>query len=528
ILRLCTEEGIPCAVFGGSSIRMGPQTPGRLLDLLYEAADADGGMVYESRGDTRLFYRTRESLYNQTPKLALDYRQHLVPGLQPVSDDQTTVNDMTVSRTNGSSARYVQSTGTLSVQDAPAGVGRYDQAATVNVLADDVLPDLASWAVHLGTVDEPRYPSIPINLARNYSLGTAASSLDAGDRLTVANTPAWLPPDGIDVLAQGFTEAISSTEWGMSFIGSPASPWTVAVTDNPASWTDTDGAVLGAAMTSTQTSALVCTTSGPVWSTAPADMPVRLRAGGEVMQASAISSFLRDQFARTVSSGWGTSDTGQAWARVGGGPATDYNVTSGYAGQILSTLDTSRRTSVTAAHPDADLYAEITTSALAVGDSLFGGVAARMLDASNMYLLRAEFTTGNLVLLSVRKIVADVQTQLGAVTLPFTHAVGQWARVRFQIQGSTLRARGWLSGGPEPAVWNISVTDSTITAANAIGTRSIRATGNTNTATVEVRYRAIDVINPQTFTVTRSVNGVVKSQSAATDVRLAAPAITAL
>ncbi|MFD6735984.1 hypothetical protein ACFWDZ_33380, partial [Micromonospora aurantiaca] len=160
--RLCQEEGISVGYVGTSSAAMGPQRPGRLLDLLYEVADADGGIIYESRDSATLIYRTRQSLYNQTPLVALDYTQHLVPGLQPTSDDQTTVNDMTVSRVNGSSARYVQSTGTLSVLDAPAGVGRYDQSTTVNVQRDDVLPDMAAWAVHLGTVDEPRYPAIPL------------------------------------------------------------------------------------------------------------------------------------------------------------------------------------------------------------------------------------------------------------------------------------------------------------------------------------------------------------------------------
>ncbi|MEV3857721.1 hypothetical protein AB0J38_25775 [Streptomyces sp. NPDC050095] len=526
--RLCGEEGISSVLLGSGGAAMGPQGTGRLLDLLYECADADGGMPYESRIELRLNYRVRTALYNQTPKLALDYKVHLVPGLQPVSDDQTIVNDMTVSRANGSSARYVQSTGTLSILDAPAGVGRYDQSSTVNVNTDDQLPDMASWLVHLGTVDEPRYPTIPLNLARNYSLATDVNALTVGDRITVTNTPAWLPPDGIDVIVQGWTETISSTDWAFTFVGSPASPWTVAVTDTPASWTDTDGAALGAAMTSTATSALVRTTAGPVWSTAGADVPVKLRVAGEVMTATAVSSFLKDAFARSVSSGWGTADTGQAWNRVGGGPATDYNVVSGYANQILSTLDVSRRTSVAALHPDSDMYAEITTSALATGDSLFGGITARMVDASNMYLARVEFTTGNAVILSIRKIIADVQTQLGTITLPFTHVAGQWVRIRFQVQGSTLRARGWLSGGPEPAVWQITATDTALTAAQQLGTRSIRSTGNTNAATVELRYRAVDVVNPQTFTVTRSVNGVVKAQAAGADVRLAVPPIVAL
>ena len=77
-------------------------------------------------------------------------------------------------------------------------------------------------------------------------------------------------------------------------------------------------------------------------------------------------------------------------------------------------------------------------------------------------------------------------------------------------------------------MWHVDTTDSAITAASQIGTRSIRVTGNTNAATVAVRYDNYDVINPQTITVTRSQNDVVKTHSAGADVRLAYPAITAL
>jgi hypothetical protein len=258
----------------------------------------------------------------------------------------------------------------------------------------------------------------------------------------------------------------------------------------------------------------------------PASSAIWYVWGLRITQAKA--GWLHDSFGRTVASDWGTSDSGLVWNRVGGGPSTDYNVGSGYGAQILSTLDVSRRTAVTAIHPDADIYCDITTSALATGDSLFGAVTARMLDASNMYMARLAFTTSNAVTMSVRKMIADVQTQLGAVTLPITHVAGQWVRVRFQLVGSTLRAKGWLATDREPSLWQIEVTDSDITAANQIGTRSIRATGNTNAATVEIRYDNFDVINPQVMTVERSRNGVVKAQVLGEDVRLAYPTRVAL
>lgn len=246
-----------------------------------------------------------------------------------------------------------------------------------------------------------------------------------------------------------------------------------------------------------------------------------------ITQAKA--SWLHDAFGRTSASTWGTSDSGLTWNTVGGGSASDYNVGSGYGSQILSTLDISRRTAVTAVHADVDLYCDVTTNALATGDSLFGGPTARMLDASNMYQCRLEFTTANAVVLSIRKILAGVNTAVGATyTLPGAHVAGTFVRVRFQVQGSTLRAKAWLASTPELGGWHIEGTDTSITAANQIGTRSIRSTGNTNAATVEVRYDNIDVINPQVMTVERSRNGIVKAQAAGQDVRFSHPPIVAL
>jgi len=241
------------------------------------------------------------------------------------------------------------------------------------------------------------------------------------------------------------------------------------------------------------------------------------------------ASWLYDTFTRTESSTWGTSDAGTAWSNVGGGSASDYAVSGTYAVHTLSTVDTTRRSGITAVSPDFDIYCDITTSDLATGDSLYGAVCARMADASNLYMARLEFTTSNAVTFTVRKIVAGVQTQLGSsFTVPVTHVAGTFLRVRFQGSGTTLRAKCWPLTRWEPDVWHVDTTDSAITAANQIGTRSVRVTGNTNAATVALRYDNADVINPQTFTVTRSQNDVTKTHSAAADGRLAYHAITAL
>ncbi|MFE7517631.1 hypothetical protein ACFU8I_41350, partial [Streptomyces sp. NPDC057540] len=169
--RLATEESRTVAVSvytdpQAPSAALGSQRPADLLTLLQDCADADGGILYESKTDTSLAYRDLRTLYNQTPRLVLSYTAdgEIGPPLEPVEDDQRVRNDITVTRTAGSSARAVQETGPMSTAAPPNGIGVYDDSVTLNV-ADDSQPEqIANWRLHLGTWDEARYPSVRLML----------------------------------------------------------------------------------------------------------------------------------------------------------------------------------------------------------------------------------------------------------------------------------------------------------------------------------------------------------------------------
>ena len=532
--RLADEENVPLIVCGtvAEQTLVGPQLPEGVLSLLQDAADADGGILYEDREQPRLRYRPRDSMYNQVPALVLDYAgKGLATPLKASGDDDATINDVTVSRVGGSSARVVLEEGALSIQAPPLGVGTgYDTSFPLNLASDDQAEPIAYWRLHLGTYEGRRYPQVSVMVHKaNGTPGLVDQILavDVGDKLVIQNPPPWLPPDDVELIVQGYTEEFDEFRWDITFNCTPARPWTVGVVDDDVlGKIDTDGSQMAAAITSSATVVHVLTTEGIPWTTDGAEVPFDLRAGGEVMTATAVTSWLRDTFTRTVANGWGTPDTGAAWTNVGGGAASDYATNGSVALHTLSTVDTTRRSGITAVHADFDLYCDVTTSALATGDSLYGAVCARMLDANNLYMTRIEFTTSNTVVVTVRKMVAGVQTQLGSsFTVPVTHVAGTFIRLRFQGQGTTLRARAWLASGREPAVWHIETTDSAITAANQVGTRSVRTASNTNAASVAVQYDTYEVINPQTFTVTR---GLVKAHAAGTDLRLANPLIVAL
>ncbi|MET8475438.1 hypothetical protein ABZY90_19520 [Streptomyces sp. NPDC006422] len=529
VMRLGNEEGIHAYATGPGDEQMGVQAPNTALDLMRTAEQVDKGILAESRRILGVRYVTRASMYSQPVTLTLDYTgdDGLVAPLEPVDDDQTVTNDVTEQREGGASSRAVLTTGALSTAPPPAGIGLYDTSYTSNLLNDTQPIYHAGWRLHLGTWDEARFPQVTVNLATAPASIEAAAAVDVGSRLQITNPRVWLPPDTIDLLAQGYTETMDQRSWTITYNCTPYGPFNVAVEgDSTYDRADTEGSELAEALTDTETAVDVLTTSGPVWTTDSAEHPFPVRIAGEVVTVTDVDSWATDAFGRTTANGWGTADSGHVWS-TGGGTSADFAVGSGYGSHTLATTNASRRSFTDFTYNDFDVYASITTSATATGGSLFGGLTGRYLDSSNFYTARVEFTTGNALVLSLRKFVAAAETQLATLTLPDVYSAGTYVRVRFQAQGSTLRAKAWLAGALEPGPWQVTVTDTSLTTSAFLGARSISATANTN-VNPQVRYDNYEVVNPQTFTVTRSVNGVTKAQSAGADVRLAYPAYTAL
>lgn len=301
ITRLCSEEGISCTITGTADTVMGPQQTVSVLDSLYQAADADGGVLFEARGSLGLVMRTNKSYYNQTAALTLNYTgKEVAPGLEPTEDTDHVQNDVTVTRINGGFTRVQQLTGTLNVNEPttdPQGVGRYAAQSTLNLNEDSQTYQQAGWKRHLGTWDEPRYPVIPMNLTALHQQGKTTLmgnvlSLDVGDRIVVTNPPTWQGPDQIDQVAQGFVEVMESHLWTISANVTPARPYEVGVWgDSVLGRADSNNATLNSSATSSTTSLSVKTT-GKRWidsTNFASQFPFDIRVGGEVMTVTAIS-----------------------------------------------------------------------------------------------------------------------------------------------------------------------------------------------------------------------------------------------
>lgn len=535
LLRLSAEENLPIriATNGSFGAAMGPQRPSTLLDLLGEIEEADGGILYEDRERAGLFYRTRPTLYSQDPKLTIPYAQ-LAPPLEPTEDDRWLRNDRTVSRVGGSSARSVLSTGPLSVQSPPAGVGVYGESRTLNVHKDAQLQPLADWLLHLGTWDESRYPSVRILLHKYPELIPAASSLRPGDVIRITDTPVWLPPGPIDLMIMGADEEWKTFEWVITFACAPAGPWTVGVVDDVARGRqDAAASVLGAAATDSATTLVVHSVqtgaawSRPLWTQDPAAYPMDLKVGGELVTATAATSLAQDDFGRTVAAGgWGTASDGHAWTLTGGVSNTERSVGSGRGVVTVSASQTlHRQQTVAETCADADVRVQVAVSTTATGGSLNSCVLLRWSSSTNHYRARLEFGTGGTI--SVSATVGATLIGTNAAT-GLAYTPGQTFEVRVRMIGYRILMRVWPTGTAEPILWHLDRTDAGASfASGSVGLSSHGGTGNSNVG-VEYRYDNFVIESPQRFTVTRGVNGVTKAHAAGASISLAQPAISAL
>lgn len=307
--RLCGEQNVPAATQfvistndPGDETAMGNQTVDTFATLLQQCPDTMFTPMWEARDQLALMFRSKGTMYNATARLTLDVSQHQLSGpLVPVDDDSYTRNDVTVSRQGGSSYQVVQTTGSMSTQSPPNGVGDYSTNYDLSLGSDSLLPDQAGWRLRFGTLDEPRYPQIPINLhhsafTSSVDLMNAALTIDIGDRLDVINPPGpEYPPDPISQIVQGYSETLGIFEHSIMFNCTPQSPWRIGYADDAVlGHADTDGSTLAQAYPlGTETSIQVATTGAatgsPLWTTSAGDFPFDIAVGGERMTVTNIT-----------------------------------------------------------------------------------------------------------------------------------------------------------------------------------------------------------------------------------------------
>lgn len=214
-----------------------------------------------------------------------------------------------------------------------------------------------------------------------------------------------------------------------------------------------------------------------------------------------------DTFSRSSSSAWGSADSGQAYT-VSGGVAADYNVAAGIGTIRIQAVGVSRTAILTTVSlADYDQYADIASSAVATGGSIFARLNGRR-DATgaNRYFAEIEFTTTSGIVLTIKKTVASSQTTLATVTTTLAYTAAVAKRVRFRQVGSLLYAKVWNTTDAEPSTWTITAIDTSVTLAGRVGGEGIVSGANTNTNPT-VNYDNFHVLDLATTSPTQSIVG---------------------
>lgn len=193
-----------------------------------------------------------------------------------------------------------------------------------------------------------------------------------------------------------------------------------------------------------------------------------------------MSTLGQDTFTRAnVASGLGTATDGHVWTQDSGTAGSNVTSNEGNVTGVATSGNTFLLGAVTSAPQNVSLRGKYS------GTSDQIGVMARR-TASNMYY-RAGLRAGNF---EIRlNNAGTVSLLVGAATTalspnPFTFAVNTFYWIKFDLNGSTLQAKIWPDGNTEPASYQISVTDTTISAVGGFGIFAL-VSPNTDTATFD-------------------------------------------
>jgi hypothetical protein len=239
-------------------------------------------------------------IVSATPNIdpfVLDYAAGEVsPPLDPTPDDLGLVNDVKAARADGGEYRATLDVGALSTQAPPDGVGVRPAQVDVNVDSELRLPDIAGWALHVGTWDDPhdRFPTIRTNIrslttrAAAATLVPAVVALDVAARIVIEGPPLWLPPEDIDQVVLGYSETIGQAEWTQDWQCTPAGPYKISAVENATlGMLLSDTATVSESLTTTETDVSINCGAGPEW-VHEADFDILV--GGERMTVTAVGA----------------------------------------------------------------------------------------------------------------------------------------------------------------------------------------------------------------------------------------------
>lgn len=527
IQRLCDEQAIPVTIRGDTSEAMGPQRPLKLTELLAECAAADLGVLAELPNTVGIGYRCRSDLLNQAASFTVDADLNLDVPFEAVEDDQRIVNDITAARTDGSLYR--------AVDDAHiAAEDRYRGSAEVNVQNDWQLVDYAGRRLHAGTWPEMRYPAVPVNLVADSTMHDPWLLADLGDVFNVTGLPGEHPTPSVDLVLEGYAESITADSWDLTLDNGPAGPLVAGVVeDDVLGRAGTDGSQLDAAISTSATSFDVAVTAGELWITDPAEFPFDAVAAGEEWTVTDIDASLVT---------FGATGTASHANNANVTPGAPASISAGNLLLVFAAIRNSgagvpdtpagyTRLPVFPSDANAQVFAKIAVGGdTAPTISFTGGVANADTSAQMIRLAGKWHDPANIAVAYGSTLNPSAQD----ISYPATRIVtdncivlylgwkqDDWTSVA-AIGGATeIGEPSTTTGDDQGIVWDYVIQ--TTAADIPPGTFTVTGGASAISRGAVIALRC----DKQTWTVTRSANGVTKSHPAGTAVQLADPMIAA-
>jgi len=173
-----------------------------------------------------------------------------------------------------------------------------------------------------------------------------------------------------------------------------------------------------------------------------------------------------DTFGRTVSNGFGTATSGQAYTVTG--TASQYSVGSSTA-SILPTATGERYGYVDRLTSDIDITGQVALSGIPASNLMTVGFIVKRLDANNYYNATMMVATGGAISLRFSKVVAGSLSTITTVSTGLTYVANTYYNLRVAaywsngLQAVVLQSKLWAIGATEPGGWMVSTTDTGLT-----------------------------------------------------------------
>jgi PKD repeat protein len=197
-------------------------------------------------------------------------------------------------------------------------------------------------------------------------------------------------------------------------------------------------------------------------------------------------TLVADTFGRTTTNGFGSAETGGAWRTTGS--TASYAVNGGAGRVTLAAAGAGPDVSLPAVSSSrTDLSVSVSPDKVITGSGLYVAVSGRRVAGVGEYRAKVQLRSTGAVTLSLTRTAGSGESVLApAVVVPgLTYAAGDRLLVRTHVTGTsptTLAAKVWKAGTPEPTTWQVSATDGTagLQVAGSVGVNLYLSTSATN------------------------------------------------